>query len=119
MMNNLFKRFVYAFNGIAVAIREQANLKIHLAISVFVTLAGLYFKITLVEWSLLLLCIGLVLGLEIMNTAIEEAVNLVTKEQIPAAGKIKDMAAGAVLVASIIAAIVGGLIFKSYIFSVL
>jgi diacylglycerol kinase (ATP) len=56
-----------------------------------------------------------VLGLELMNTALENLVDLVTRERLPLAGKIKDIAAGAVFIASFMAAVVGVLIFRKYI----
>lgn len=106
--------FVYAFRGIVVALREQRNLKVHLAATLAVVSAGLYYPITRIEWCILLLCIALVMGAELINSALEDLVNLVTREHHPLAGKVKDMAAGAVLVAAVMAAIVGAIIFLPY-----
>lgn len=107
--------FGYAFKGIAAAWKGQSNLKIQAAIGALAIVAGFYFGITNVEWYVLLILIGGVLSLELVNTALEEMVNLVTREHHPLAGKIKDVAAAAVLIFSIIAAVVGVLIFSQYI----
>jgi diacylglycerol kinase len=78
-------------------------------------IAGFYFSITTTEWIIVLVVIGLVISLELINSAIENLVDLVTKEQMPLAGKIKDLAAGAVLIFSVIAFCVGCIIFEKYI----
>ena len=104
----------YACQGIATAIKEQLNLKIHLLAVVLVTLAGFYFHITTIEWCLVLLCFGMVIAAELLNTAIEYLVDLVSPQQHPIAGKVKDIAAGAVLVTAIAVAIVAGFIFIKY-----
>lgn len=108
--------FRFAINGIRIAFREQLNLKIQVAIAVVVIGAGKYFQISSMEWVALLLTIALVIGLELINTAIENLVDLVTTERKPLAGKIKDIAAGAVLIVSILSVIIGWLIFKPYLF---
>ncbi|SKC86390.1 diacylglycerol kinase family protein [Ohtaekwangia koreensis] len=115
MMNALIKSFGYAWKGIVVAIREQRNLRIHLSITSLVVAAGFYFHITAVEWCILLLSIGLVIGLELINSSIENLVDLVTRERQPLAGKVKDIAAGAVLIVSVISVIIGLIIFLPYI----
>ena len=100
--------------GIIVSVREQVNLRIQIVIALAVVVLGIYFRITTKEWTILVSVIGLVLGLELMNTSIENLVDLVTEERKPLAGKIKDIAAGAVLIASISALIIGWLVFKPY-----
>jgi diacylglycerol kinase len=113
-MKNFIRSFYYAFNGIKVSLAEQRNLKVQVAIAAVTIASGVYFDITLIEWCIILLAIGLVIGLEIINTAIENLVDLVTSEWKPLAGKIKDMAAGAVLTASVVSLIVGLIVFKKY-----
>jgi diacylglycerol kinase len=115
-MEKFIKSVGYALNGIAAAWKEQTNLKIQSVIAVIVIIAGFYFQIPSIEWIVLLLMIGIVISLELVNSALEEMVNLVTKERNPLAGRIKDIAAGAVLVFSVIAATVGVIIFWKYIF---
>jgi diacylglycerol kinase len=72
---------------------------------------GILFAISIAEWMLCLLCFGLVITAEMLNTAIENLVDLASPQKHVLAGKAKDIAAGAVLVAAIVAAIVGLIIF--------
>ena len=90
-------------------------MKVHLLVTVFVIAMGLYFHISPGEWLILLMMIGLTIGLELLNTAIENLTDLVTKEKLPLAGKVKDISAAAVLVVSVVALIVGIIIFTKYI----
>ena len=115
-MKKLFNSFKFAFQGFWLACKEQPNLRIHLFVSFLVVSLAFYFDVTKVEWCILLLCIGLVISLELLNSAIEGFVNLVSPERQTKAGNIKDIAAAAVLVAAIISSIVGLLIFSSYLF---
>lgn len=115
-MSDFFRSFMYAMNGIRASIGAQRNLKVQSSIALGVTAAGFYFDITGTEWCLILLAIGLVISLELMNSAIESLVDLVTLERKPLAGKVKDIAAGAVLFASMIAVIMGVIIFGKYIY---
>jgi diacylglycerol kinase len=116
-MKGFLKSFVFAVQGILTSLREHRNLKVQVVIGIITVGAGFYFRITAIEWSIVLLTIGLVIGLELINTAIEKVVDLITKEWHPLAGKAKDMAAGAVLVASILAVIIGVIIFRKYCFT--
>lgn len=114
MMREFFKSFIYALNGIRATMREQRNAKVQVIIALITVGAGFYFDITVTEWCIILFAIGLVIGFEIMNSAVESLVDLVTLERKPLAGKVKDIAAGAVLFASVIAVIIGLLIFRKY-----
>jgi diacylglycerol kinase len=114
-MLEFIKSFLYAFKGIRASLVEQRNLKVQCLVALITIGAGFYYGISAVEWCLVLMMIGLVTGLELVNTAIEDIVNLVTTEWKPLAGKVKDIAAGAVLVVSIIAVVVGMIIFKKYV----
>ena len=113
-MKSFFRSFIYALHGIWSGVADQRNLKFQLAIAVVVIGAGFYVSITSIEWCIILLCIALVIGLELVNTALENLVDLVTIERNPLAGKIKDIAAGAVLVVSVISLIIGLIIFRKY-----
>ena len=106
-----FHSFRYAVKGIGAAFRSEQNMQLHVLAAVLVVLAGLFFEINKAEWGLIALAIGLVWAMEIMNTAVETVIDLVSPEQHPLAGKAKDLAAGAVLVAAITAVIIGLLIF--------
>lgn len=116
-MIEFLRSFFYALKGIRASLEEQRNLKVQSLVGALTIGAGFYFNITPGEWCIVLLAIGLVIGLEMINTAIEDLVDLVTTEWKPLAGKIKDMAAGAVLVVSIIAVIIGVIIFRKYLLS--
>ena len=113
-MIRFLKSVGYALQGIYTAVAAQRNLKIQLSIALVVVAAGVYFDISATEWCIILLTIGMVIGLEMVNTAIEELVNLVTLEHHPLAGRIKDIAAGAVLVVSFVAVVVGIVVFWRY-----
>lgn len=114
-MNNFLKSFVYAMQGMRAALQGHRNLVIQMFIAVLVVLAGFYFGVSPMEWCVLLLAIAVVVGLEMMNTAVENLVNLVTTEWKPLAGRVKDIAAGAVLFASVIAVMIGIILFSQYI----
>mgnify|MGYP001599045274 CR=1 FL=1 len=107
--------FKYALEGILVALKDQPNLIFHLLASIIVVLLGHIFEISTYEWLILTLTIGVVITVELTNTAIEEVVNSFTSDTHPGAKKAKDVAAGAVLVISIAALIIGLLIFLPYI----
>lgn len=111
------KSFGYAYKGIFSFVRKEPHAWIHSTAIVVVTLSGLYFHITPMEWCVVLLCFGLVMAAEAFNTAIERLVNLVSPEFHHIAGDVKDVAAGAVLICAIVAAIIGLIIFIPYLFS--
>ncbi len=117
-MNSFFKSFKYAIKGIQLSLKER-NMKIHWLCAFAVVLLGLFLEVTLTEWCVVLICIGIVLSLEMINTAIEHLVDLVEPNRNPKAGAIKDVAAGAVLVFSIISALIGIMIFGKYILALL
>jgi len=114
-MKSFFKSFKYAIHGIWYGIDGQLNFKVQIGVAAIVIGAGFLFDITAIEWCIILICIGMVLGLEMLNSAIESLVDLVTLERQPLAGRIKDIAAGAVLLVSVISLIVGILIFRKYV----
>lgn len=107
--------FGYAWKGIKSFIRREHNAWIHLVVTCFVLCAGYFFEIQKWEWIVLILCIGMVLAAEAFNTAIERLVNLVSPERHPIAGDVKDITAGAVLICTIAAIIIGLIIFIPYI----
>lgn len=84
-----------------------------------VIVAGVTLRINTTEWSVVLILCGLVISLELINTAIENAVDLVTKEYNEKAKNAKDIAAGAVLFSAIIAAIIGFIIFLPKIINII
>jgi undecaprenol kinase len=96
--------------GMNDAVQTQRNFRVHLLITVVVVLLGWWLRLPLQSWALLALTIGSVLVTEIFNTAAERLVDLISPEYHPLAKQVKDLAAGAVLVAAIVAVIVGLLI---------
>lgn len=117
--NPLYKSFGYAFEGIFAGIKKERNMKIHCTAMVLVVIAGILFKLSAVKWCICLLLFGLILALELVNTALEAVVDLVTEEKKPLAKLAKDTAAGAVLIAAIMAAIIGCIIFIPEIISLI
>ncbi|MEI7675505.1 MAG: diacylglycerol kinase family protein [Bacteroidales bacterium] len=112
--NKRAKSFSYAGRGIALLIRNEHNAWIHLSVFALVILVGLFFQITSTEWIYITIVAAMVLLSEAFNTAIEYLCNHVSPNQNETIGKVKDIAAGAVLIAAIAAAIVGSLIFVPY-----
>ena len=117
-MESYFKKrynsFKFAFNGLNSAVRSEPHMRLHILSAIGVIVAGMIFQVTKVEWCLLAGSIGLVITTEIFNTSIETLTNLVSPQHNPLAGKTKDLAAAAVLIAAITAAIVGLIIFIPY-----
>lgn len=107
----IYKSFGYAFQGIWECIRDERNIRIHLTMTTLVIIGGIVLHISLAEWVICLILFGLVISLELVNTAVESTVDLVTEDKKPLAKKAKDTAAGAVLVSAIFAAIIGLIIF--------
>lgn len=114
-LKKFLRGFVYAAQGIKASIHAQRNLKVQAVIALTTVGAGFYFHITITEWCLILLTIGLVMGLEMINSAVEGFVDIVSPDYRPLAGRVKDIAAGAVLFAAILSVIIGVLIFRKYI----
>lgn len=110
-LNKRIKSFSYAFKGIRIAITTQTNVKIHIFTIFPVIGLGFFLDISHYEWMALMICIGMVISAEIMNTSIEYLTDLVSPEYHPQAGKVKDLAAAAVLLAAITAFLVGCIIF--------
>jgi len=102
--------FRYAFRGLRVMLNHQYNFMIHLAITVGILALGLITGLSATEWSIIIVTITLVLSLETMNTALEHFVDLVSPQFQENAGKVKDIAAAAVLIASLGAVVIGLLI---------
>jgi diacylglycerol kinase (ATP) len=103
--------FGFAFRGIALLFTSQANAKIHLLATLVVIAAGFLLEVTLGEWALLAIATTMVWVAEGFNTAIEYVVDLASPEWHVLAGKAKDVAAGAVLLAAIGAVVIAGIVF--------
>ncbi len=107
----IYKSFGYAFEGIFTCIAKERNMKIHCLAAIGVVLLGTFLRLSVTQWCICLILFGLVMALELVNTAVEAVVDLVTEEKKPLAKIAKDTAAGAVLIAAIMAAIIGAIIF--------
>lgn len=104
----------FAFQGLKHCFRTENNFRIHLLATVAVSCLGFLARLDETKWCLLIFCIGFVICSEILNTAIEKLVDLVSPEYNKQAGIIKDISAGAVLVSAVIAAVTGCIIFYDY-----
>lgn len=104
------RSFGHAFDGIRSGLEER-NMKIHCTMAALVVFFGLILHISVTEWCICLVLFGLIMGLELVNTSLEALCDLVTKEYHPLAKRAKDTAAGAVLIAAIMAAAAGLIIF--------
>ena len=110
-MNRLLKSFAYAWHGIKYCLKYEQNFKIHIAAGAFVIVFAALLKCTAVEWMILCMSIAMVLCAELLNTAIEKYCDMQQKNFSPQIKIIKDTAAGAVLVAAVLAAGCGAVIF--------
>ena len=103
--------FKYAIEGLLTLFKEEPNARIHAFATILVLSLGVYFKISITEWTLIIGCIGLVLFAEAINSSIEALADFVSPEKQPQIKKVKDLAAAAVLLTAITAAVIGAIIF--------
>jgi diacylglycerol kinase len=101
--------FKVAFSGLFILFKTQHHARFHLAAAILVVLVAVVLKASLTEWCILILAICMVMSAEGFNSAIEEIVNFISPDYHKTAGKIKDLAAGAVLI-SVLGAILAGLL---------
>ena len=113
---NRLKSVGYAFKGVILLLKTETSIKIQFCIALLLTIAGFIFNISLNEWIIQLLAIGLVMSIESLNTAIEEIADFMHLEHHNKIGLIKDIAAGAVFMASVFAIIIGCIIYFPKIF---
>ena len=111
LMRKLIRGFGYAFKGIGYAIATQLNFRVHLVAALTAGLLGYALHISAGEWIWVIFCIALVLAIELLNTAIEILTDMVSPAYHVKAGRVKDAAAGAVLVAALFALVTGLIIF--------
>lgn len=109
----------FACRGIVIAAREQQNLRIHLVAIALVTFIGIKLGLSAIEWSIIILSIGLVVVAELINTAIEYMVDLASPQFHRLAKNTKDVAAAAVLMAAIFATLIAIYIFGNKLFNLL
>ncbi len=111
------KSFGFALQGFRFAVSTERNIKVMLGGAAFAVVMGLILQIDLISWAIILLCCGCVLAAELMNTAVETIVDLVSPEYHPLAGHAKDVAAAAVYVLSFLVALVGVCVFANALIS--
>jgi undecaprenol kinase len=109
-----FRSFIYAWTGIFQTFKSERNFQIHVSISIIMLIVGLLLRFTTFEWVLLLFLLGGMLSLELINTALEHVVDLITPDYHPLAKAAKDAAAGAVLVYAFLSVIIGVIIIWSH-----
>ncbi|WP_078432374.1 diacylglycerol kinase family protein [Metabacillus halosaccharovorans] len=112
-----YKSFQYAWNGIVSTFKSERNFQIHVAISIIMFITGMVLRFSIIEWMIVLFLIGGMLALELINTAIERVVDMITSEKHPLAKAAKDAAAGAVLVYAILSFIIGIILITNHLFA--
>jgi undecaprenol kinase len=110
-----YKSFMYAWSGIIQTFKTERNFQIHVCISIAMIIVGFLLPFTDFEWIVVLFLIGGMLALELMNTALEHVVDLVTEDVKPLAKAAKDAAAGAVFVYALLSVIIGVIILIEHI----
>lgn len=108
---HFYKSVGYAWHGIKLCFRTEKNFRIQLVIAAITFVAGIFFRIEPYEWLAILFCTALVLGFEILNTAIEKLSDVFITSVHPLIKQVKDIAAGAVLFVSMISLVMGCIIF--------
>lgn len=103
--------FVHASNGLKILIKEEHNARVHIVAAILVAIIGLLLEIDKTEWFIIIILIGLVISLELINSAIENICDLVSPEYNEFVKKAKDLSAAAVLISAAIAVTIGSLIF--------
>ena len=110
-VHRLIDSFNFAINGIIVAVKTERNMKIHYSAAVIVLFISLFFDLSKIEFMLLLFAISLVIVAELINTAIEKTIDMISPEYHRLAEISKDMAAGAVLIAALNSVVIGYILF--------
>lgn len=107
-LRRFINSFKYSFDGLAYAYRYEQSMTIHVGATILVIVGGIYLNISSTEWLFLLLLIGLIMGIELLNTSIEATIDLISPNIHPLAKVAKDTASAAVFILSLVA-VIGGL----------
>ena len=113
---NRIKSIGYAFKGAYLLFKKEASIQTQAVIAIITIIAGFYFEISATEWTVQLLTIALVMGVEGVNTAIEEMADFIHPDYNQDIGRIKDISAGAVFLVAIVAMVIGAIIYVPKIF---
>ena len=116
-MKRFFASLGFAFNGLRLFFSKEQNGRIQAVVAILVIVAGLAYRLNVYEWMMILICIALVLALEMINSVVEKLIDHLHPARHAQVKWIKDVAAGAVLWAAIISAVIAGIIFIPKIFS--
>ena len=110
-IKRFFNSFVYAFIGIKTACKTEQNFLFDAIFGILTIIIGFLLKLSVIEFAIVLIAIGLVVSLELINTAIEYTIDMAMPEIHPLAKAAKDISSGAVLISAIMALIVGIIIY--------
>ncbi|AYW48845.1 UDP kinase [Tetragenococcus osmophilus] len=117
---NLVNSFEFAFTGLRTVYKDERNMKIHIFCAFLVVILGFVVQLNRFEWCWIGLCIFLILAMEMVNTVCENIVDMMTDKHFhPLGKKVKDIAAGAVLLTTIFSVVVGALIFLPKIYQLI
>ena len=116
-LKDRIKSFGFAFRGICLFFKSGPHAKIHATAALLVLFGGTYFRVSTIEWALLILSIAIVFAAEAFNTAIEELADIIEPDFDKRIGRIKDISAGAVLFLAFGSLIIGGFVFLPRILS--
>lgn len=107
----LIRSFAYAWNGLRICFATEQNFRIHTLLTIVAVIFAIVFKISAIEWIATGFCIAFVIAMEMINTTIEKLCDMVHQDVHSSVKKVKDIAAGAVLVSAIFSLITGLIIF--------
>ncbi len=113
-MKRLFKSFIYAFRGFTKTWREEQNLRLQSLFALLVIVLGIYLGLERLEWVAVVLAISLVLLMELVNSAVERITDVLKPRINGYVKEIKDIMAGAVMFSSVVAVVIGILVFLPY-----
>ena len=109
--HSTFSSFSYAFSGIRLALKNEPNIRVHFVVAVLVAVAAYFLKFTRLEWIVLAFTVAFVLILELINTTLEEIVDMVSPGVRQRARVAKDVSAAAVLISALLSVVIGGFLF--------
>jgi len=109
--HSTFSSFSYAFSGIRLALKNEPNIRVHFVVAILVAIVAYALKFSRLEWIVLAFTVAFVLILELINTTLEEIVDMVSPGTRPKAKVAKDISAAAVLISALLAVVIGGFLF--------
>ncbi|MGI6325307.1 MAG: diacylglycerol kinase [Bacilli bacterium] len=110
-IRRLINAFKYSIDGLKYAYKYEQSMTIHITVTTIVVIGGLYFEVSVIEWLFLFLLIGLIVGVELINTSIEATIDLMSPQTHPLAKIAKDTASAAVFILSTVAFVGGCIVF--------